>query len=66
LKFEELFYNQLRLIKQNLIRKEQFPGQVFSSAALLTNTPICSTTDGSSRSGSCTMTFFSAFGLDGF
>lgn len=36
LKFEELFYNQLRLIKQNLVRKEQFPGQVFSSAALLT------------------------------
>ncbi|MHA8053018.1 ATP-dependent DNA helicase RecG [Aquirufa sp. Wall-65K1] len=37
LKFEELFYNQLRLIKQNLIRKTAFPGQVFSSAALLTN-----------------------------
>jgi len=36
LKFEELFYNQLRLIKQNLVRKEQFPGQVFASAALLT------------------------------
>ncbi len=36
LKFEELFYNQLRLIKQNLIRKVAFPGQVFSSAALLT------------------------------
>ena len=35
LKFEELFYNQLRLIKQNLIRKVAFPGQVFSSAALL-------------------------------
>ncbi|MFL0161084.1 ATP-dependent DNA helicase RecG [Aquirufa salirivi] len=37
LKFEELFYNQLRLIKQNLVRKTAFPGQVFSSAALLTN-----------------------------
>jgi ATP-dependent DNA helicase RecG len=37
LKFEELFYNQLRLIKQNLVRKETFPGQVFASAALLTN-----------------------------
>ena len=36
LKFEELFYNQLRLIKQNLVRKTAFPGQVFSSAALLT------------------------------
>jgi len=36
LKFEELFYNQLRLIKQNLIRKVAFPGQVFSSAVLLT------------------------------
>ena len=36
LKFEELFYNQLRLIKQNLVRKSAFPGQVFSSAALLT------------------------------
>ncbi len=36
LKFEELFYNQLRLIKQNLIRKVAYPGQVFSSAALLT------------------------------
>jgi len=37
LKFEELFYNQLRLIKQNLVRKSAFPGQIFSSAALLTN-----------------------------
>jgi ATP-dependent DNA helicase RecG len=36
LKFEELFYNQLRLIKQNLIRKVAFPGQIFSSAFLLT------------------------------
>ena len=36
LKFEELFYNQLRLIKQNLVRKSAFPGQIFSSAALLT------------------------------
>ncbi len=36
LKFEELFYNQLRLIKQNLVRKTAFPGQLFSSAALLT------------------------------
>ena len=36
LKFEELFYNQLRLIKQNLVRKTAFPGQIFSSAALLT------------------------------
>jgi ATP-dependent DNA helicase RecG len=36
LKFEELFYNQLRLIKQKLVRKSAFPGQIFSSAALLT------------------------------
>ena len=36
LKFEELFYNQLRLIKQNLVRKTAFPDQIFSSAALLT------------------------------
>ncbi len=35
LKFEELFYNQLRLVKQNLIRKNSFPGQIFSSAELL-------------------------------
>lgn len=37
LKFEELFYNQLRLIKQNLIQKNAYPGQVFSSATLLTD-----------------------------
>jgi ATP-dependent DNA helicase RecG len=37
LKFEELFYNQLRLIKQNLIQKNTYAGQVFSSAALLTD-----------------------------
>jgi len=35
LKFEELFYNQLRLVKQNLVRKNSFPGQIFSSAELL-------------------------------
>lgn len=35
LKFEELFYNQLRLVKQNLIRKNSFPGQPFASAELL-------------------------------
>lgn len=35
LKFEELFYNQLRLIKQNLIRKNTFPGQIFNSSELL-------------------------------
>ncbi|RVU25050.1 ATP-dependent DNA helicase RecG [Sandaracinomonas limnophila] len=37
LKFEELFYNQLRLVKHNLIRKNSYPGQIFSSAALLKN-----------------------------
>ncbi len=35
LKFEELFYNQLRLIKQNLVRKTNFVGQVFNSSDLL-------------------------------
>ena len=36
LKFEELFYLQLRLIKLKLTRTEKFKGQVFSSTALLT------------------------------
>lgn len=35
LKFEELFYNQLRLVKQNLVRKNTFPGQIFASSELL-------------------------------
>lgn len=35
LKFEELFYNQLRLISNKLLQKEEFPGQVFSSTNLL-------------------------------
>jgi ATP-dependent DNA helicase RecG len=30
LKFEELFYNQLRLIKQKLLRKTEYEGQVFT------------------------------------
>lgn len=29
LKFEELFYNQLRLIKNKILQKNEFPGQVF-------------------------------------
>jgi ATP-dependent DNA helicase RecG len=33
LKFEELFYNQLRLIKSNLIRKNDYPGQIFNKDA---------------------------------
>ena len=37
LKFEELFYIQLRLLKLKLVRKEKFRGQVFNDAALLTN-----------------------------
>jgi ATP-dependent DNA helicase RecG len=35
LKFEELFYNQLRLVKQNLVRKNSWPGQIFASSELL-------------------------------
>jgi ATP-dependent DNA helicase RecG len=36
LKFEELFYNQFRLIKQKLIRKHDYAGQVFDKTKLLT------------------------------
>lgn len=36
LKFEELFYNQLRLLKQQLLRKTEYPGQVFNKARLIT------------------------------
>lgn len=36
LKFEELFYNQLRLIKQKLIRKHDYAGQIFTKTTLLT------------------------------
>lgn len=36
LKFEELFYNQLRLIKQKLLRKQEYAGQVFPKTNLLT------------------------------
>lgn len=36
LKFEELFYNQFRLIKQKLIRKQDFAGQIFTKTQLLT------------------------------
>jgi len=35
LKFEELFYNQLRLIKNKLLQKEEFPGQVFRDTSLM-------------------------------
>lgn len=37
LKFEELFYNQLRLVKQKLVRREDYEGQVFSKTQLLTD-----------------------------
>jgi ATP-dependent DNA helicase RecG len=37
LKFEELFYLQLRLIKLKLTRTEKYQGQVFSSTAILTD-----------------------------
>ena len=36
LKFEELFYVQLRLIKMKLVRQEKFKGQIFSDATILT------------------------------
>lgn len=36
LKFEELFYNQLRLIKQKLLRKVEYKGQIFTKTALVT------------------------------
>lgn len=36
LKFEELFYNQFRLIKQKLIRRENYAGQIFTKTQLLT------------------------------
>ncbi|MBS1486212.1 MAG: ATP-dependent DNA helicase RecG [Bacteroidetes bacterium] len=36
LKFEELFYIQLRLIKMKLVRQDKFKGQAFSDAAILT------------------------------
>jgi ATP-dependent DNA helicase RecG len=36
LKYEELFYVQLRLLKLKLIRQEKFRGQVLSDASLLT------------------------------
>lgn len=36
LKFEELFYIQLRLLKMKLVRQDSFKGQVFNDAALLT------------------------------
>ncbi|PQA56085.1 ATP-dependent DNA helicase RecG [Siphonobacter curvatus] len=35
LKFEELFYNQLRLIKQKILRRTEYPGQVFQRTQLI-------------------------------
>jgi ATP-dependent DNA helicase RecG len=35
LKFEELFYVQLRLLKLKLVRQEKYKGQVFNNASLL-------------------------------
>lgn len=37
LKFEELFYIQLRLLKLKLVREEKFRGRVFQDASLLTD-----------------------------
>lgn len=37
LKFEELFYVQLRLLKMKVVRKEKFKGLIFNDAALLTS-----------------------------
>lgn len=36
LKFEELFYIQLRLLKLKILRKDKFKGQVFNDASLVT------------------------------
>ncbi len=36
LKFEELFYIQLRLIKMKIVRKDKFKGQIFQNPSLLT------------------------------
>lgn len=36
LKFEELFYVQLRLLKLKLIRKEKFKGHIFNDASMVT------------------------------
>ena len=36
LKFEELFYIQLRLLKMKVVRQEKIPGQIFQSATLVT------------------------------
>jgi ATP-dependent DNA helicase RecG len=36
LKFEELFYIQLRLLKMKLVRHEKFKGRIFQNATLLT------------------------------
>ena len=35
LKFEELFYNQLRLLKNKLLQKREYPGQVFGNLDML-------------------------------
>ncbi|MFB0947446.1 MAG: OB-fold nucleic acid binding domain-containing protein [Spirosomataceae bacterium] len=37
LKFEELFYNQLRLVMNKLTRREDYPGQVFGNTELVTD-----------------------------
>lgn len=37
LKFEELFYNQLRLVKQKLLRKHDYEGQIFTKTKILTD-----------------------------
>ena len=36
LKFEELFYVQLRLLKMKMLRQDKYKGQVFNDASLLT------------------------------
>ena len=37
LKFEELFYNQLKLISLSLVRKNEYSGQIFNQAGLITD-----------------------------
>jgi ATP-dependent DNA helicase RecG len=37
LKYEELFFNQLRLLKLSLVRKTEYEGQIFNKTALITD-----------------------------
>ncbi len=37
LKYEELFYNQLKLLKLNYVRKHEYAGQIFNKTKLITD-----------------------------